>query len=137
MRLEPWLRRLVYTTLGLLLVSGLAWWWLEAGAVARVWLIALHGIGAMLFLLLLGSVAVVHVRESWRRRRNRLSGTVVASAMGVLVFTAMGLYYLGSDLIRGYASDLHLLLGIAAPILVLIHVAAGIRSRPNLDDEEE
>jgi hypothetical protein len=127
---------LVYVTLGVLFATGLAWWWLAAGAAARVWLIALHGISAMLFLLLLGAVAVLHVRESWRRSRNRSSGTVVATAMAILVITALGLYYLGSDLWRGWTSDVHLLIGVAVPVLLAIHVVLGVRSRPNIDDED-
>ena len=136
MRLEPWLRWLVYATVGVLFMSGLAWWWLEAGAGARVWLIALHGFSAMLLLLLLGAVAVLHVRESWRRRRNRTSGTVVAIAMGLLVITACGLYYFGSDVLRSWTSGLHLLVGVALPVLLAVHIVAGVRSRPNLDDED-
>ena len=136
MRLEPWLRQLVYATVGVLFITGLVWWWLEAGAAARVWLIALHGFSAMLLLLLLGAVAVLHVRESWRRRRNRTSGTVVAIAMGLLVITACGLYYFGSDVLRSWTSGLHLLVGVALPVLLAVHIVAGVRSRPNLDDED-
>ncbi len=134
MRLEPWLRRLVYATLAALFASGLAWWALEEGAAARVWLIAAHGLAAMLFLLLLGAVAVLHVRESWRRKRNRLSGSVIATAMALLVLTAFGLYYLGSDLLREYASKVHLLVGVFVPALLAVHVVAGARSRCRRDE---
>jgi len=135
LRLEPWLRWLVYVTMGVLFVTGFTWWWLEAGVAARAWLIALHGISAMLMLLLLGAIAVLHVRESWRRRRNRMSGTIVAASMSLLVITACGLYYFGSEMLRSWTSNLHLLIGIALPVLLTIHVMAGIRSRPNLDDD--
>lgn len=120
----------------MLLVSGAVWWGLGQGSEARAPLIALHGLAAMLMLLALGAVAVLHVRESWRRRSNRWSGAIVATAMTVLVITAFVLYYAGSEALRSVASDLHLLVGIGLPVVLVIHIVAGIRSRPPLDDDD-
>ncbi len=135
MRIEAWLRRLLYATLAALFASGLAWWCLEDGAPARPYLIALHGLSAMLSLLALGAIAVLHVRESWRRKRNRGSGVIAATALGILVLSAFGLYYIGWDWLRSYTSLVHLIVGLVMPLLVLIHVVLGTRSRPKLDDD--
>jgi len=93
-----WLRWLVYAILMVLFTTGLAWWRLDAEpGVLRTYLIAAHGLGAMLFLMAMGAIIVLHVRESWRRKRNRSSGVLVVATLGVLVTTAFGLYYFGSD----------------------------------------
>ena len=136
MRIEAWLRRLLYATLAVLFASGVAWWMFGEGDAARPYLIAAHGLAAMIALLALGATAVLHVRESWKRRRNRWSGLVVATALGVLVITAFGLYYIGSDRLRSYTSLVHLVVGVAMPLLILAHVVLGARSRPRLDDED-
>ncbi len=83
----------------------------------------------MLFLMTFGAIAVLHVREGWRRRRNRLSGTIVVVTLGVLVITAFGLYYLGSDVLRDIASNLHLVAGLILPLFMVVHVATGIPIR--------
>ena len=136
MRIEAWLRRLLYATLAALFASGVAWWMFGEGDAARPYLIAAHGLAAMIALLALGAIAVLHVRESWKRRRNRWSGLVVATGLGVLVVTAFGLYYIGSDWLRSYTSLVHLVVGVAMPLLILAHVVLGVRSRPRLDDED-
>ncbi len=136
MRIEAWLRWLLYATLAVLFASGLVWWLLDEGDSARPSLIAVHGLAAMLALLALGAIAVLHVRESWKRRRNRWSGLVAATALGVLVVTAFGLYYIGSDWLRRYTSLVHLIVGVAMPLLILAHIVLGARSRPRLDDED-
>ncbi len=46
----------------------------------------------------------------------------------VLVVTAFGLYYAGSETLRPWMSDVHLWVGLAFPLLLLIHVVLGRRS---------
>jgi hypothetical protein len=70
------------------------------------------------------------MRRGWRSKRNRLSGTVMATLNVVLIVTAFGLYYLGSDAVRPWTSDVHIAFGLALPVLLLVHVALGRRSRP-------
>ncbi len=43
----------------------------------------------------------------------------------VLIATAFGLYYLGSEVIRPWASDLHIAFGLAMPLLFLAHIKTG------------
>jgi hypothetical protein len=136
LRIESWLRRLLYGTLATLLATGAAWWLLDERAAARPSLLALHGLAAMLSLLALGAVAVLHVRESWRRRRNRWSGALVAACLTLLVITAFALYYAGQETLREMASVAHLAAGLALPLLLVAHLLLGRRSRPTLDDDD-
>jgi hypothetical protein len=55
----------------------------------------LHGGTAMITLLLLGALIPVHLIRAWRRQKNRVSGSLIATFNAVLIVTAFGLYYLG------------------------------------------
>ncbi len=94
MRLERGLRWSIYTIVAALFATGVAWWVLDEGpSTARLYLIAAHGLAAMAFLVALGAILVGHVREGWRRRLNRASGTLALTIAGLLILTAFGLYY--------------------------------------------
>jgi hypothetical protein len=135
LRIERWLRWLVYATAVALFVTGVAWWCLaDASGSLRFYLMAAHGLGAMLFLVLLGAVIVLHVRTGWQRKSNRLSGTIVLGFVTALSLTAFGLYYIGSEMIRDVTSTLHLGLGLLLPILLAAHVVIGVRARSSMDD---
>jgi len=43
----------------------------------------------------------------------------------VLVLTAFGLYYAGSDTLRGWISDIHIAVGLAFPAVILVHIVIG------------
>jgi hypothetical protein len=53
----------------------------------------------------------------------------MVGANALLVATACGLYYAGSDLLRAFAADVHIAVGIALPALVVTHIALGRRTR--------
>ena len=46
----------------------------------------------------------------------------------LLVVTAFGLYYTGSDVVRPWISDVHIFVGAILPALFVIHVLLGKRS---------
>lgn len=142
----PFARRLprtFYAVCAVLFVSGAAWIWaggvlaggLNPAAVsARVadllaLLLEVHGGAAMLFLILLGAFATQHVQVLWRGGRNRPSGAVMLTLNAVLIMTAYGLYYSGSDVVRNWVSDLHIVAGLALPIVIAHHVWSGRRRR--------
>ena len=144
MRLEPSLRFWNYAVFATLLVTGLIWLvadQLKTSADEEVWqaiavnMLMLHGMTAMIALVLLGAVMALHVRHSWRAGTNRISGAVMVGANAVLVTTACGLYYAGSDLLRTFVADVHIGVGLALPALVLTHVALGWRSRMRASSE--
>jgi hypothetical protein len=134
-RLDPQFRWALYAAGGVLFVTGAAWLladaWKES---ADVWhdiaanLLMLHGGAAMIALMLLGALVPLHLRRGWRAKKNRLTGTVMATVNAVLIVTAFGLYYLGSETARPWISRIHYGVGFALPILGLVHILSGRRS---------
>jgi cyanate permease len=133
-RLDPPFRFAVYIAFAVLFASGAAWLaadrmkesseeeiWQESAA----WLIMLHGGTAMLTLMLLGALVPVHIGRAWRARKNRATGIVMAACNAVLIVTAFGLYYLASETLRPWASDIHIAFGLSLPVLLLVHVKTG------------
>jgi hypothetical protein len=49
----------------------------------------------------------------------------------VLILTAFGLYYLGAETLRPWASDVHMVAGFALPVLITIHIWLGRRQSKN------
>ena len=138
MRLEPRFRRALYAVFGVLTITGALWVladWRKDPLEPDVWqeisplLLTLHGGTAMVTLLLLGALVPLHVRRGWRSGRNRLTGPTMAAVNGVLILTAFGLYYAGSDKLRPWISDLHVAAGLALPAALLVHVWRGRRTR--------
>jgi cytochrome c biogenesis protein CcdA len=136
--LEPGLRFWNYAVFATLLATGSIWLvadQLKASGDEESWqavaanMLMLHGVTAMIALLLLGAVVALHVRHSWRAGKNRISGAVMVGANAVLVITASGLYYAGSDLLRTFVADVHIAVGLALPALVVTHVVLGRQSR--------
>jgi cytochrome b561 len=138
LRLEPGLRFWNYAVLATLSMTGVIWLvadMLKTSEDEELWqavaanMLMLHGMTAMIALVLLGAVTAQHVRYSWRKGKNRISGAAMVGANAALVTTACGLYYAGSDLLRAFAADVHIAVGIALPALVATHVVLGRRTR--------
>jgi hypothetical protein len=91
-------------------------------------LLVVHGGAAMITLVFLGALVPLHIRLSWHRRRNRVTGTAMTSFNAVLVVTAFGLYYKGSEVLRPWLSIIHTGFGLGLPALLLVHVFVGRRS---------
>lgn len=134
MQLEPGFRAALYGAFVVLFATGAAWFAIDAlqetpGAWAEMTTILLmvHGGAAMALLLFFGVLFTEHVLPSWRFGRNRASGTIMLALNAILILTAFGLYYLGSERLRRWTSDLHFGLGLALPVLLLLHVVLGRR----------
>lgn len=119
-----------------LFLTGAGWFvadWEKNIAGDEIWqqaaasLLMVHGGAAMVALLLLGSLIPVHLLRAWRSRKNRVSGSVMAAFNAVLVVTAFGLYYLGSDAIRPWMSWVHLIAGVSLSLFFPVHVWLGRR----------
>jgi cbb3-type cytochrome oxidase subunit 3 len=131
-------RSFLYIVLTLLFLSGVAWtYWNYIAASpgdfetsAKAWAMKIHGAAAMAILVLIGMLLSAHVRFAWRARRNRPNGSTLLSAFAVLTLTGYGLYYVGSERLRAWTSWTHLAVGLALPILLLIHILLGRRTRP-------
>jgi len=92
------------------------------------WLLAAHGGGAMVTLLLLGALLPIHASRAWRWKRNRVSGAIMITLNAVLVTTSFGLYYTASEVLRPWISNLHLFVGLSLPAFLIMHIALGRRT---------
>jgi len=134
----PFHRRFLYGVLALLFLSGVAWaYWnylislpSDFETSAKPWAMKIHGAAAMVILVLVGMLLTGHVRFAWRARRNRGSGSVFLGAFGILTFTGYGLYYAGGETLRAWTSWIHLAVGLALPLFLILHVWLGKRTRP-------
>ena len=139
-RLKRLQRYFLYVVLVLLFLSGVAWaYWnyliaspgdLEMSA--KAWAMKIHGAAAMAILIVIGMLLGAHVKFAWRARRNRANGSVFLGAFAVLAITGYGLYYEGGERLRAWASWIHLAIGLVLPILLLIHIFLGKRTRPTV-----
>jgi MFS family permease len=138
LRLAPYFRWLVYVLFAALLVSGCVWLILdqlkdtEAGEVWQVMaanLLMVHGGVAMATLIAIGALIPTHFARAWRARRNRTMGSIMVAVNVILIVTAFGLYYAGSDALRPWMSDTHIVAGLCLPGLLVFHIVSGRRSR--------
>src|SRR5262249_43962861 len=97
---------------------------------AKAWAMKIHGGGAMMILVLVGMLLTGHVRFAWRVRRNRGNGSLFLGAFGILTVTGYGLYYAGGESLRAWTSWIHLAVGLALPLLLILHIWLGKRTRP-------
>lgn len=98
--------------------------WRLAGT-DRVWIAALHSGLAFGLAAVVGALWSVHMRSGWRRRRQRLSGALLGSALAVLAASAVGVYYLGDDRLAAAAAYVHLGVGLFASVLFVWHWRRG------------
>jgi len=118
----PMLQRiLLYVALLVLLATGIAWEVLRPGPSAT-WLMKIHGGAAMLALVLVGTLIAHHIPAGWNSLKNRWSGVLLLVALGWLVASGYLLYYSGSETLRFFASRSHLWVGLAAAVVVALHL---------------
>lgn len=138
MRLNRTFRGTLYGAFAILFGTGVAWLIVDRsrddfgaprGQALAAALLMAHGGIAMLSLLLLGALIPLHVPLAWARGGNRVTGIVMLTLNAGLIVTAFALYYVGAELLRGWASDLHIALGLGLPLLLLLHVIRGKRAK--------
>jgi hypothetical protein len=136
-RLKRAHRFLIYVVLVVLFVTGVAWACFnyfvalpnELVSASKSWAMKIHGAAAMAILVLLGTLLNVHVKFAWRTGRNRINGAILLSVFGVLIVTGYGLYYAGGEKLRAWTSWIHLVIGVAVPIFLVIHILLGRGAR--------
>jgi hypothetical protein len=131
-------KTLLYTASLSLFLSGSSWAWIhhldETGRASdellkwKTWLISIHGMSAMVFVLTLGMMLATHVRRSWHARKNRKNGIFFLGAVALLTLSGYLLYYLGDENWRAACSRFHLWLGLAAPFFLVLHIWMGLRA---------
>ena len=137
LQLNPRFRFALYSAFSALVSTGAAWLvvdGLKDASSGDLWqviaanLLMLHGGAAMVTLMLLGALVPLHISHAWRTKRNRITGTAMVTFNAVLIATAFGLYYCGSDALRPWISNVHIDAGLSLPILFLVHIFIGKRS---------
>jgi hypothetical protein len=138
LQLGPRHRRILYTVSSILLITGVSWAWMhrldEAGELTEAWrrlkplLLEVHGLIAVGFVLLVGTLLPGHVRRAWHARKNRANGAFFLTVVTLLTLSGYALYYMSSEAGRAATSRFHLWLGLAAPALLIWHVRLGRRS---------
>jgi hypothetical protein len=134
LRLDERFRYGLYAAFTVLFVTGAVWlladtkldlpngdFWQDLSAK----LLAIHGGTAMLTLVMLGVLIPIHIQRAWRGRLNRFTGIAMMTLNVVLVVTAFGLYYAGSDTLRGWISDIHIAAGLVFPAIITVHILIG------------
>jgi len=123
-----------YTIVGAVFASGAMWAWLHyfargenefGSSPAETWTLTVHGLFAATSLLLIGSLLPLHVKFAWRAKRNRFNGIFFISIVSLLILTGYGLYYIGNERLRSWTSWTHLLVGLALPLLLILHIWRG------------
>ena len=136
MRLKSPFRYAIYAIVAVLTLTGAAWFfadWQKDLSTDEIWqqlaanMLMIHGGAAMLALLLLGALIPVHILRAWRAKKNRLSGSLMATLNAVLIATAFALYYLGSETLRPWISWTHIAAGLALALWLPLHVWLGRR----------
>jgi hypothetical protein len=136
LRLDDRFRFGLYAAFAVLFATGAVWLVadnLKDSADGEVWqrvaadLLMIHGGAAMAALLLFGALIPLHVQRAWRGRLNRVTGIAMLTANALLIVTAFGLYYSGSDVLRAWTSDLHIAAGFVIPALIVVHIVTGRR----------
>ena len=137
MRLKPSFRFSIYAAFAILFLTGAGWLvadWKKDVSSDEIWqqtaayLLMVHGGCAMVTLLLLGELIPMHARRAWRTRKNRVSGSVVVTLNALLIVTAFGLYYLGSETVRPWTSWIHIAAGFSLSLLIPVHIVLGRRA---------
>ncbi|HZE56049.1 MAG TPA: hypothetical protein VE111_22570 [Bradyrhizobium sp.] len=137
MRLKSSFRFAIYAAFAVLLLTGVGWLladWQKDISGDEFWqqsvayLLMVHGGAAMVTLLVLGALIPVHVMRAWRSRKNRASGSAMATFNAILIATAFGLYYLGSETLRPWMSWIHIAAGFSLSLWLPVHIFLGRRA---------
>lgn len=89
----------------------------------------LHALFSFWLLMVVGSLWSVHMRMGWRRRKNRLTGTLLIVGFLMLFFSAIGLYYAVDDRYLNYSSAIHIMSGLVLMMIMLIHYIAALKEK--------
>ncbi|MDE1936568.1 hypothetical protein [Bradyrhizobium sp.] len=136
MRLKLPFRLAIYAAFAILFLTGVGWLvadWRKEISGDEIWqqaiayLLMTHGGAAMVTLMMVGALIPIHLMRAWRSRTNRVSGAVMATFNAILIGTAFGLYYLGSETLRPWISWTHIAAGFSLALMFPLHIYWGRR----------
>ncbi len=84
---------------------------------------ALHSFFSLVTIALVGALSSIHMRQEWKRDKNRLSGIILLSVLLFLTLTGLGIYYFGDDLLSSVSSVSHLVVGIIVLVIYVWHLS--------------
>ena len=126
------LKRSIHIVALAVLLTGIAWialrfapgsWIDEAPSRhLQAQLLKFHGAAAMLALIAFGTLLIAHILPALKNPQNRAAGITLLACAGILALTGWGLYYIGNEDLRGWASDVHIAIGAAAALAFIWHV---------------
>ena len=90
-----------------------------------VWLLKTHGGAAMGSLIVFGWLIPSHLQIGWKKRQNRLPGSLITAAYLLLALSGYGLYYFGGETLRSLTVWAHCIIGICFPALLAWHIWMG------------
>lgn len=132
MPLRTSFRYAIYAAFTVLFLTGAAWLVADAKKDAdEIWqqvaanMLMVHGGVAMLALMVLGALIPLHFLRAWRMGSNLVSGSIMAGLNAVLIVTAFGLYYLGSETVRPWMSWIHIGAGLCVSMMFPVHILLG------------
>ncbi len=138
LQLDPRVSWGVYSVFAVLFATGIGWIVadrLKDPESGEFWqgfaanMLMVHGGAAMIALVMVGSLLPNHIIRAWRAKRNRIAGIGMLGINLILTATAFGLYYLGSETLRPWISDVHIAFGILIPAAFALHIFIGRQSR--------
>jgi cytochrome c biogenesis protein CcdA len=141
LRLKPSFRYAIYAAFAVLFLTGAGWFiadWQKDISSDEIWqqvaanMLMVHGGAAMLALLMIGALIPLHLLRSWRAKKNRVTGSVMAAFNAILIVTAFGLYYLGSEAVRPWMSWIHIGAGLLLALMFPLHIVLGRRPAQQL-----
>ena len=127
-----------YGILAVVFATGAIWAWLHYFARSEndfgpsrteTWMLTVHGLVAAASLLIIGTLLPLHVKSAWRAQRNRSNGILMLAVTSLLILTGYCLYYIGNERFRSWTSWTHLIVGLALPAFLIIHIWRGRATR--------
>lgn len=130
--MNAWLRGTIYTSFGLLWLTGCAWLLLhfffqsttDFGTAPHPWqpcLMVVHGVLAVAAIFFFGWIVGSHLGEHWPRRANRASGIALIASVTLLAITGVAGYYLTFEPLRNTTALWHEAGGASALIPAVFH----------------
>jgi len=101
----------------------------------RIWVAAAHALSAFAGMMVFGALLPLHIRYGLRRRVHRKSGISLIVVMLALSLSALGIYYFGDDTWSAVASSVHVLVGLAACLVLTLHVILARRRARRLQQQ--
>jgi hypothetical protein len=119
----------LYILFFILSVTGLLWTSLHEIVMSKDLkfmhqLIIIHGIFALFWSVIFGSIMTQHIRLAWHANRNRLSGSLNIIFFVFIMITGLGLYYANEDQ-HNIFKWIHILLGVILIIALPLHIFLG------------